>query len=78
LATVDAYLSGLPVVMVLDEMEPNFGPLRGQRDVRYVTTPRELAESLQTSHQPAAGRRNVSDFFFLDPSLPRWSRLLST
>jgi surface carbohydrate biosynthesis protein (TIGR04326 family) len=76
-AAVDAYLAGLPVVVMLDEMELNYSPLRGKTGVRFVTTPRELAQALEEA--PRTNRDSVSasnDFFFLDPELPRWRRLL--
>ena len=76
-AAVDAYFFGLPVVVMLDEMELNISPLRGQADVCFVNTPEELAKALQTAHQNL-GRKAVSnDFFFLDPELPRWSHLIA-
>jgi surface carbohydrate biosynthesis protein (TIGR04326 family) len=76
-AAVDAYLAGLPVVVMLDETELNYSPLRGKTGVRFVTTPRELAQALEEA--PRTNRDSVSasnDFFFLDPELPRWRRLL--
>jgi surface carbohydrate biosynthesis protein (TIGR04326 family) len=77
-AALDVYLAGLPVVVMLDETEINLSPLRGQSGVKFVGTPGELAEALQMRQQPnAASRSDISDFFFLDPELPRWSRLLA-
>jgi len=77
-AAVDAYLAGLPVVVVLDETTLNFSPLRGQPGVRFVSTPEQLAEALQTADQSVGPSPNHSEFFFLDPALPRWQRLLSS
>ncbi len=77
-AAVDAYLTGLPVVVMLEETELNFSPLRGQPGVRFVSTPEELAESLQTADQGMAKGPDHNEFFFLDPELPRWQRLLSS
>jgi surface carbohydrate biosynthesis protein (TIGR04326 family) len=73
-ASVDAYLAGLPVVVMLDESELNFSPLRGQPGVCFVSSPEELAESLKTEGQPI--NSNNSEFFYLEPDLPRWKRLL--
>ncbi len=77
-AAVDAYLVGLPVVVMLDETELNFSPLRGQPGVRFVSTPEELAKSLQTADQRMVKDPDHNEFFFLDPELPRWQRLLSS
>jgi surface carbohydrate biosynthesis protein (TIGR04326 family) len=38
-AAVDAYLTGLKVVVMFNQMEPNLSPLRGQPDVSFVNTP---------------------------------------
>jgi surface carbohydrate biosynthesis protein (TIGR04326 family) len=75
-ASVDAYLSGLPGVVKLDETELNFSPLRGKSGVRFVSTPEELAEALEPAGQDMATSPDRDEFFFLDPELPRWSRLL--
>ena len=75
-AVVDAYLAGVPVVVMLDERELNFSPLRGRPGVRFVSTPEELTKALHAASEERLSRRDSSDFFFLDPELPRWSRLL--
>lgn len=75
-AAVDAYLAGLPVIVMLDENDLNFSPLRGHSGVRFVATAVELAEALQRSAQIATGAAERAQFFFLDPQLPRWRRLL--
>ena len=77
-AAVDAYLAGLPVVVMLDNMELNFSPLRGQPGVRFVSTPVELADALQVADQELATSSGDKDFFFLDSALPRWQQLLCT
>ena len=75
-ASVDAYLAGLPVIIGLDGADLNLNPLRGQSGVRFVSTPSELAEALQMADKSAATNLNRDEFFFLDPELPRWKRLL--
>jgi surface carbohydrate biosynthesis protein (TIGR04326 family) len=76
-AAVDAYLAGLPVVVMLDEAELNFSPLRGMSGVSFVSTPQELAEALRMEDRDVTRRPDGNGFFFLDPELPRWSRLLA-
>jgi surface carbohydrate biosynthesis protein (TIGR04326 family) len=76
-AAVDAYVAGLQVVVMLNNAELNLSPLRGRSDVRFINTPEELAEALQLTNQNRVDRRDSSDFFFLDPELPRWRKLLS-
>ena len=75
-ACVDAYLAGLPVVITLDETAPNFSPLRGHAGVRFVATPRELADALAAASGPGAAPTQ-QDLLFLAPGLPHWRRLLS-
>ena len=77
-AAVDAFVFGLPVVVMLDERELNFSPLRGHSGVRFVSTPGELAEALQTEGLITATNFDRYEFFYLDPELPRWKRLLSS
>ena len=75
-ASLDAFLSGLRIVVLLDENEPNFSPLRGQPNVRFVCSAEELIEALQHTGQDALSNPVCDDFFFLDRELPRWKRLL--
>lgn len=76
-AAVEAYVAGLPVIIGLEGTGPNVSPLRGLPGVRFVGTPAELIEALQTAVQGGTGTRDPHQFFFLDPALPRWRRLLS-
>ncbi|HEU4747097.1 MAG TPA: TIGR04326 family surface carbohydrate biosynthesis protein [Gemmatimonadaceae bacterium] len=74
-ASLDALLSGLPVVVFLDDDVMNNSPLRGVDGVAFVTTGTELAGEL------AAARDNrldasPADFFWLDADLHRWEALL--
>jgi surface carbohydrate biosynthesis protein (TIGR04326 family) len=77
-AAVDAYFAGLPVVVILEGDELNISPLRGQAGVFFVSTPKELAEALQTPELWAVRNPDPNEFFFLDPDLPRWRHLLSS
>lgn len=75
-AAVDAYLVGLPVIVMLDGSELNYSPLRGRSGTCFVSTPDALAEALQRANRSARADRDHSEFFFLNPELPRWKRLL--
>lgn len=76
-AAVDAYLAGVAVVIMLDGSELNLSPLRGRDDVRFITTSMELAAALQMPELAAPGA-DRDTFFFLDPALPRWARMLAS
>jgi surface carbohydrate biosynthesis protein (TIGR04326 family) len=75
-AVIDAYLVGLTAVVRLNEEGLNYCPLRGQPDVCFVSTPEELAKALHIKDQNERDRPDSNDFFFLDPELPRWRKLL--
>ncbi|MDQ6770844.1 MAG: hypothetical protein M3Z54_12750 [Gemmatimonadota bacterium] len=75
-AAVDAYLAGLPVVVMLGETGLNYSPLRGKKGVHFVGTPGELAKALQETRETDAHNAPRNEFFFLDPKLPRWKSLL--
>ena len=76
-ASVDAYVAGLPVIIALDGDALNLSPLRGQPHVRFVSSSLELAAVLlELAAAPAMRPAERGQFFFLDPELPRWRRLL--
>lgn len=75
-ASVDAYLVGLPVVILLDTYELNFSPLRGYSDVSFVSTPDELVSAMKEAMLNINSKPNHEEFFHLDPSMPRWNKFL--
>lgn len=74
-AAVDAYLSAIPVIQVLDGNAFNMSPLRGLKGVLYVTNPTELAAALCNA-QPRECEL-AEPYFCIAQSLPRWRKLLS-
>jgi len=77
-AALDAYLAGLPVIVVLDDRTLNYSPLRGQSGSQFVSTPKELAEAFRAQYRNTATPLKPKDFFYLDSEFPRWRHLLST
>jgi surface carbohydrate biosynthesis protein (TIGR04326 family) len=75
-AAVDAHLAGLPLVVMLDDTQFNFSPLRGREGVCFVGTSEELAAGLARQTLLMTGNKESQTFFFLDPTLPRWKDLL--
>jgi surface carbohydrate biosynthesis protein (TIGR04326 family) len=75
-ASVDASLAGLPVIIVLEEAELNFSPLRGNSNVYFVSDSGELVEVFNKPEIEQKINAGVNDFFFLDPELPRWKKIL--
>ena len=77
-AAVDAYCSGLNVITLLDGDQLNMSPLRGRVDqsVTFITSPQELAKSLDGFQPHNNGKVKGEEFFYLDSELPRWRQLL--
>lgn len=75
-AAVDAYISGLPVFILIDDTELNFSPLRGQNGVYFVHTANQLFSSLTNKIDNEVEEYGPSEFFYLDENLPRWKNIL--
>lgn len=75
-AAVDAYLAGLPVVVMRDETKLNLSPLRNQPGVCFVSLAKELSDALKVGGCRKESSVVLKNFFFLDPELPRWQKLL--
>ncbi|MDE2141113.1 MAG: hypothetical protein KGL74_09940 [Elusimicrobia bacterium] len=75
-AAVDAHLAGLPVVIELDGDDFNLSPLRGRRGARFAGTAEEFLAALRDA-VGVSEKADGEQFFFLDPGLPRWRRLLA-
>jgi len=76
-AAVDAHCAGVPVISMLDGNALNMSPLRGMRNVTYVTNHTELAQALR-----AALKRNdideIEPYFRLDRGIPGWKKILES
>lgn len=77
-ASVDAYLRGLPTIVMLDDMGMNFSPLRGQKNVHFVSEAEELASRIDSIGRNIVSKPLGNNFFFLDANLPRWQGLISS
>lgn len=65
-AALDALLAGLAVVVMLDDVQLNFSPLRGQPGVQFMASP-----AIGRGNTVGSGPRGLAQriqFFFLDPS----------
>jgi len=74
-AAVDAYSAGLKVVTILDALDLNLSPLRGEREVTFVTSGKQLADALNNRLFPSTNG-DVDNYFYTTNSLPRWTTLL--
>lgn len=77
-ASVDAFVTGVPVIVALDESELNFSPLYRQAGVRFVSNGRTLANALRAVREETdtRARSEASSYFYLDDEIPRWRRIL--
>jgi len=73
-AGLDAYLGGLRVAVFLDDASLNHSPLRGEAGVYFVNDHYALARLLEDNPVHCPG--TVGKYFWLDPQLTRWSRLI--
>lgn len=76
-AAVDAYCAGVPVVSVLDPNALNLSPLRGRKHAFFATTSEELVDALIAAVSTPQLTETKRTFFTLDPTLPRWRKLLA-
>jgi surface carbohydrate biosynthesis protein (TIGR04326 family) len=76
-AAVDAFFIGMPLIVILDDEELNFSPLRGEPRVPFVSSAEDLAAAIDGLAAPAAGESKGVPFFYLDSTLPRWRGLLT-
>jgi surface carbohydrate biosynthesis protein (TIGR04326 family) len=75
-AAVDAYLSGVPIISVLDPKKLNLSPLRGCAGAIFIYTQAELANALTTDFTLPPQISQTTSFFCLDATIPRWRGLL--
>ncbi len=69
-AHLDAYLSGLPVVVYLPENDLNLSPLRMNLEVPVVSSANSLIKALEDCN--VKNKRESGQYFWLDKNLPLW------
>ena len=76
-AAIDAYLTGIPVVSMLDPRRLNLSPLRGYAGVYFVSNAADLTQALVKILATYTMTTPDQEFFTLDEDLPRWRELLT-
>ncbi len=76
-AALDAYLSGLNVILFLMEGELNMSPLMGFEDVSFVKSVTDLENALNSTHAADEYDSGIKEYFWSDSHLPRWRELLN-
>ena len=76
-ASVEAYISGLKTIVMLDKNHLNFSPLRGVRGVTFISNKNELYETLfQKNYLINRNNFDSLDYFYLDSNFELWKKLL--
>jgi len=75
-SSVDAYCAGKIVITALDPKGLNLSPLKGVKGVLFVSSSKELASAVNNIGEIKRIDGPGKDYFYLDPSLPRWKQLL--
>jgi len=70
-ASVEAYYAGCSVIAFLDMNKLNSSPLRGYKEVCFVSTAQELLLAIDKSADTCIKDRR-SKYFYLNPDLPLW------
>ena len=74
-AAIDAYCFGLPIITLLDGKTLNMSPLRGVKSVYFVTNSEGLSTTINALKTAVLDTKE--NYFYLDPSLPRWHKWLT-
>ena len=74
-AAIDAYSVGLPIITLLDGKTLNASPLRGNKEVFFVTSSKSLAEAIKSVKLKSTYKRK--EFFYINSGLSRWNNWLT-
>ena len=67
---------GVPVISELNPSSLNLSPLRGRKNVLFVRNSEELVSAIRSINNNTSQNTESQDFFYIDPALPRWKKLL--
>lgn len=74
-ASVDTYLAGIPLIILLDKFELNYSPLRKQTGVKFIYSEEDLIEELNYEYREVQNSNASKSLFFLDTDLPKWKMI---
>ena len=74
-AAVETYLVGLPTIILLDPNTLNFNPLRDESGVYFISNKNQLQNTLINMNYKQYSN-NLGNYFWTNPKLPRWKKLL--
>ncbi|MAU63835.1 MAG: hypothetical protein CMC38_05775 [Flavobacteriaceae bacterium] len=76
-AALDAYLSGLNLIVFLVNGELNLSPLKGFASVHFVRNSNQLKKVLDFNKNKSKQLNVIQSYYWLDKSLPKWKNLLN-
>ena len=71
-AAVEVYIAGLPLVCAKELDTLNLSPLRDQDNIRFCSTPLELASQIEEAVKMGIEKNVEQNFFTVDKESPRW------
>ena len=74
-AAVETYLVGLPTIILLDSNTLKFNPLRDESGVYFISNKNQLQNTLINMNYKQYSN-NLGNYFWTNPKLPRWKKLL--
>jgi surface carbohydrate biosynthesis protein (TIGR04326 family) len=76
-ASADAYMAGLPIIIMLSDNELNLSPLLGNDSITFVDNADQLKLALtEIANNLGMGIQQDKQFFYLDSQLQRWRKIL--
>ena len=73
---VDAYMTGLPVIVHHEQSSLNLSPLQGVSSVSFVSSSNDLNKAITEILEKGIKHIKPKDFFWLDKELPKWHAFL--
>jgi len=74
-AGIEAFLVGLPVIVILENNNINFSPLKGEKGVSFVRSNLEFIKALEKIN-PISKIKNKNNYFWINSRMPMWKALL--
>ena len=75
-SALDAFCAGIPVINYLDPYNFNLSSLRGIPEAKFTNSADEIVEAVKQVETGQWQSGKPEDFFWMDPELPRWKKLL--
>lgn len=75
-SALDAYCMDVPVISILDGESLNMSPLRGGKNVLFVSDSNELSSVINNFKFISKTKISPDKYFYLDPELTNWKKLI--